>query len=62
MVGIYKVPSEGLLTSPKLPDSTMFAVEDEFGAEGLLLEPLLPMRKWKISYKGQMRYDLSLSF
>ncbi|KAK4021997.1 uncharacterized protein LOC116919103 [Daphnia magna] len=50
-----KVPGEGLFTSPKLPDSTLFGTEDEFGAEGLKFEPLDPMRKWKISYKGQLR-------
>jgi hypothetical protein len=52
---LKKVPGEGLLTSPKLPDSTLFGTEDEFGAEGLKFEPLEPMRKWKMSYKGQMR-------
>jgi hypothetical protein len=52
---LKKVPEEGLLTSPKLPDSTLFGTEDEFGAEGLKFEPLEPMRKWKMSYKGQMR-------
>lgn len=49
------MPGEGLLKSPKQPDSLMFGTEDEFGAEGLKFEPLEPMRKWKISYKGQLR-------
>lgn len=54
-----KVPGEGLLTSPKFPDSTIFGTEDEFGAEGLKFEPLEPMRKWKMQYKGQLKYDMS---
>ena len=36
----------------------MYAIENEFGAEGLKFEPVQPMRKWKMSYKGQMRYDI----
>ena len=50
-----KVPEEGLLMFPRLPDSTCYGTEDEFGAEGLKLEPIIPMKKWKISYRGQLK-------
>lgn len=46
------------MISPKQPDSTLYGSEDEFGAEGLKFEPLQPMRKWKMSYKGQLRCDI----
>ena len=43
--------------SPRLPDSTCYATEDdEFACEGLKLEPIVPMKKWNISYKGQLKY------
>jgi len=50
-----RVPEEGLLMFPRLPDSTCYGTEDEFGAEGLKLEPIIPMKKWKISYRGQLK-------
>lgn len=54
---VLRIPEEGLLLSPKLPDSLMFGSEDEFGAEGLKFTPIEPMRKWKVQYKGQLRRD-----
>ena len=49
------VPGEGLLKSHQQPDSTWFGTEDEFGAEGLKHEPIVPMKQWKITYKGKLR-------
>lgn len=54
-----RIPQEGLLLSPKLPDSLMFGTADEFGAEGLKFTLIEPMRKWRIQYQGQLRRDKS---
>ncbi|KDQ88522.1 hypothetical protein L798_06649 [Zootermopsis nevadensis] len=49
------VPGKGLLCSHKLPDTVLFgAKNEEFGAEGLLLKLVRPMKKWKLNYKGKM--------
>ncbi|GLH16782.1 Uncharacterized protein GBIM_21068 [Gryllus bimaculatus] len=49
------VPNIGLLCSPKLPDTILFgAKNNEFGAEGLLIKPIEPMKKWKITYQGKI--------
>ncbi|XP_054287744.1 uncharacterized protein LOC129003474 [Macrosteles quadrilineatus] len=49
------VPGLGLLCGHKIPDTVLFDAEDDtFGAEGLLLQPLEPMRKWKLTYTGEM--------
>lgn len=51
-----RVPEEGLLMSPRMPDTTCYATgDDEFAAEGLKLEPIIPMKKWKISYEGKLK-------
>ena len=43
--------------SPRMPDTTCYATgDDEFAAEGLKLEPIIPMKKWKISYEGKLKY------
>ena len=52
-----QVPGVGLLLGVQQPDSTWFGTRDEFGAEGLKLEPLEPMRRWRITFNGQMKYD-----
>jgi hypothetical protein len=45
----------GLLCSHKLPDTVLFgAKNEEFGAEGLMLKLVRPMKKWKLNYKGKM--------
>ncbi|CAB3361611.1 Hypothetical predicted protein [Cloeon dipterum] len=46
--------------SPKLPDTTLQQTKEEeeagvFGAEGLKLEPIEPMKRWKLTYNGKMR-------
>ncbi|XP_046660534.1 uncharacterized protein LOC124354257 [Homalodisca vitripennis] len=49
------VPGLGLLCSHKIPDTVLFdAKDDTFGAEGILAQPLEPMKKWKLSYSGEM--------
>ncbi|PSN35517.1 hypothetical protein C0J52_18435 [Blattella germanica] len=52
------VPGKGLLCNPKIPDTILFGAKDnEFGAEELSLKPVKAMKKWKISYKGNMRLE-----
>ena len=52
-----QVPGKGLLYSSKLPDTVLFGASDyEFGAEGLSLKPVTAMKKWKLTFKGNMRY------
>ncbi|XP_046395341.1 uncharacterized protein LOC124162750 [Ischnura elegans] len=56
------VPEIGFLESMKLPDTILFQENMEksmrlFSAEGLRFTPLRPLKKWKISYKGNMRVD-----
>ncbi|KAF4525130.1 hypothetical protein B566_EDAN005072 [Ephemera danica] len=55
-----KVPAVGLLLTPKLPDTTLFQSQLEkensvFGADGLRFEPLEPMKRWRLTYNGQMK-------
>lgn len=52
------LPGKGLLCSKKIPDTVLFGAEiGEFGAEGIKMTPVEPMKKWNISYKGQMWYQ-----
>ncbi|XP_059058043.1 uncharacterized protein LOC131851551 isoform X2 [Achroia grisella] len=52
------LPGKGLLCSKKLPDTVLFGADiGEFGAEGIKMAPVEPMKKWAISYKGQMWYQ-----
>ena len=48
------VPGVGLFTHAQHPDTTMIQESDEKGwvVNGIHLEPLEPMRKWKVSFKG----------
>jgi len=58
------VPGVGLFTHAQHPDTIMIQESDEKGwvVNGIHLEPLEPMRKWKVSFKGDMvkKNDLSL--
>ncbi|KAK9879879.1 hypothetical protein WA026_008381 [Henosepilachna vigintioctopunctata] len=47
----------GLLESFKLPDTSLYQEKEEqkFAAEGLKVECLEPMKKWKIIYQGLMK-------
>lgn len=54
----FKLHSKyGLLESPKLPDTSLYQVEEveEYSAEGIKLIPLEPMKKWKFIYEGKMK-------
>ncbi|KAJ9579215.1 hypothetical protein L9F63_024679 [Diploptera punctata] len=55
---ILKVPEIGILETLKLPDTLIFRTgEDEksYGAEGIKLTPVKPMKCWKIQYNGKMK-------
>ncbi|XP_038206403.1 uncharacterized protein LOC119828347 [Zerene cesonia] len=52
------LPEKGLLCSKKIPDTVLFGAEiGEFGAEGIKIIPVEPMKKWTLSYKGPMWYQ-----
>ncbi|XP_023703367.1 uncharacterized protein LOC111862314 isoform X2 [Cryptotermes secundus] len=66
-----RVPDIGLLMTPKLPDTITFRTEEEgthYGAEGIRLKPVKPMKSWDIMYDGKMKlhgdpkkmYDVAL--
>jgi hypothetical protein len=52
------VPDIGLLMTPKLPDTITFRTEEDgahYGAEGIRLKPVKPMKSWDIMYDGKMK-------
>ncbi|XP_041987767.1 uncharacterized protein LOC121739387 [Aricia agestis] len=52
------LPGKGLLCSKKIPDTVLFGAQiGEFGAEGLKITPVEPMKTWTVAYKGQMWYQ-----
>ncbi|XP_013188592.1 uncharacterized protein LOC106133418 [Amyelois transitella] len=52
------LPGKGLLCSKKIPDTVLFGAEvSEFGAEGIKMAPVEPMKKWSVTYRGQMWYQ-----
>ncbi|XP_045525863.1 uncharacterized protein LOC123715088 [Pieris brassicae] len=52
------LPDKGLLCSKKIPDTVLFGAEDDtFGAEGIRITMVEPMKKWNIAYKGQMWFQ-----
>ncbi|GAB0086204.1 hypothetical protein DMENIID0001_002090 [Sergentomyia squamirostris] len=56
--------SDRFLLSPKLPDTCLYQTEsdgNQFKAEGLHLKPMVPMKSWKIIYKGKMQFDATKS-
>ncbi|XP_034831391.1 uncharacterized protein [Maniola hyperantus] len=58
--GVFYIglPGHGLLCSKKIPDTVLFGAPiGEFGAEGIKMTPVEPMKKWTISYRGQMWYQ-----
>lgn len=66
------VPDIGCLCLPQLPDTMMFTTNfgkegNAFGGPGFSSEPILPMNKWRLRYRGQMRHgdklhDIEFSF
>ena len=52
-----RIPEVGTLVSPKFPDTMLFEESDKFyGAEGFRYEPVVPMKHWKLSYDGILKY------
>ncbi|KAJ8912967.1 hypothetical protein NQ315_000023 [Exocentrus adspersus] len=55
------IPEYGALLSEKLPKTTLDAdpasllSNKEYAAEGIRITPIVPMKLWKISFKGKMR-------
>ncbi|XP_075225831.1 uncharacterized protein LOC142326986 [Lycorma delicatula] len=50
------VPGKGILCSLKIPDTVLFgAKENQYGAEGLIMTPIEPMKKWHITFDGEMK-------
>lgn len=53
-----RLPELGLLELPSLPDTSLYQSKTEtpgFSAGGLRIEPVTPMKKWKLSFEGKMR-------
>lgn len=56
----FVVPDLGLICLPQLPDTMIFTTNfgkegNSFGGPGFISEPILPMNKWRLRYRGQMR-------
>nr|XP_023014881.1 uncharacterized protein LOC111504538 [Leptinotarsa decemlineata] len=48
----------GVLETPKLPSTTLCKTKENksyYFAEGIKMEPVEPMKKWKLSYSGKMK-------
>ncbi|CAG9759781.1 unnamed protein product [Ceutorhynchus assimilis] len=47
----------GLLESPKIPDTSLFnsAAEESYEADGIQIALVEPMKKWRISFKGNLK-------
>lgn len=58
-VFILHIPKVGVLTLPTFPDTTIVTSEsnDGYKAGGLNIEMITPMKKWKLTYKGDMILD-----
>ncbi|GAB6033459.1 hypothetical protein CHUAL_013344 [Chamberlinius hualienensis] len=53
-----RIPKVGLLKASHLPDSRIKANGDsEFSVGGLTIQPVEPMKKWKITYDGKMKFE-----
>lgn len=51
-----QLPGVGLLRSKKLPDTILFGAKDGlFGAEGIRIEPVEPLKKWRVQFEGVMQ-------
>ncbi|KAK3089151.1 hypothetical protein FSP39_001292 [Pinctada imbricata] len=51
-----RTPDLGLLEKTTMPDTRLSGTgKEEFAAEGLRLEPVEPMKKWRLLFKGKMR-------
>lgn len=53
---LFKFSDIGVMEMPNLPDTTLYTTKNSvFAVAGLRLEPVIPMKKWKLSYHGKMR-------
>jgi len=55
---IVRVPDIGILVTPKVPDTMTFRTDEDgeyYGAEGIKLKPMEPMKSWDIKYNGKMK-------
>lgn len=49
------IPGLGLLKHKKLPDTCLFgATNDAYGAEGIRIQPIEPLKTWKVEFDGFM--------
>lgn len=58
----FLVPGKGIFKLPQLPDSMVFCTVDgqssvKFSGGGLLSEPREAMKRWKLSYKGNLLHN-----
>ncbi len=52
----WKMPGLGLLRSKKLPDTVLFGAQDGlFGAEGIRIQPVKPLKQWRVEFEGVMQ-------
>ncbi|XP_059609305.1 uncharacterized protein LOC132256775 [Phlebotomus argentipes] len=56
----FVIPDIGFICLPQFPDTMMFTTSfgkegNAFGGPGFISEPILPMNKWRLRYRGQMR-------
>lgn len=50
------IPGLGLLMHKKLPDTCLFGANEEvYGAEGIRLQPVEPLKTWRVEFDGVMR-------
>lgn len=58
----FLVPGKGLYKLPQLPDAMVFSTVDgqeneRFMGGGLLSEPMEAMKRWRISYQGDLLHN-----
>lgn len=58
----FLVPGKGVYKLPQLPDAMVFSTvdgqdNDKFTGGGLLSEPREAMKRWRLSYKGDLLHD-----
>lgn len=58
----FLIPNRGIFKLPQLPDAMVFSTSEGessngFVGGGLSCQPREPMKKWKMSYKGDLLHD-----
>ena len=54
------MPGVGLFELPSLPDTSLYSKEEAYSAGGLNLIPDQPMKTWKVTFSGKMRFETSV--